>query len=143
MRKNVYLTAFTFLTLSLCSTVKSKAQNNGSWQPLWLSTTNVFKGIEGFYQLSACNGTEMVMVKFINHNNYKVRAGWKDLVINNSGQQIPSSAMQDSVTIPASGQMEGSCTGSPKLYTKLSNFGITPSDFKGFFCSGFDYRIIQ
>jgi hypothetical protein len=144
MRKNVYLTAFTFLTLSLCSTVKSKAQNNGSWQPLWLSTSNNFKGIEGYYQVSTCNGSDVVLIKLVNQNNYAVRAGWKDNAIDKNSKFIPSNAIQDSLTLAPNSETVGSCAGNTQnLVVKISSFGITAADFHGLWATNFDYIIVH
>ncbi len=131
------------LFLLLAPMVELCNAQNGSWQPLWLSTTNVFKGIEGFYQLSNCNGSDVVFIKLINHNGFKVKAGWKNVAMDNSGQQKQSASVQDSVTIAPNAQVEGSCTGAAKLQVKLSDFGITGATFKAFMCSGFDYKIYQ
>jgi len=122
----------------------SKAQTNASWKPLWLSTTNMFKGVEGFFQISACNGTDMVLIKLINHNNFSINSKWKALVITQDGQQHTGKNAQDSLVLAPNSELDGDCSGSKaQLAIKLSDFGTNEGNFKAFMASGFDFEIIH
>jgi len=122
----------------------SKGQSNAKWKPLWLSTTNMFKGVEGFYQYVSCNGTDMVYLKFVNHNNYSIKAGWKDLVITNDEQKLYGKIAHDSVTVAPNGEVAGNCAvPNPQLEIKLSDYGINEANFKSLFATNFDFVIIH
>lgn len=115
-----------------------KAQSNLNWRPLWLSTTGYFKGVEGFYQLSGCNGSDVVFIKLINHNSYEIKASWQDLVNNNSNNH-PSS-----LKIGANLESKGDCTGNNKqLVIKLKDFSISSANFQSLYLKNFDVIEIQ
>lgn len=144
MRKSAYLTVLILAALLFFSPKKCEAQSNGNWQPLWLSTSNNFKGIEGYYQVSTCNGSDVVLIKLVNQNNYAVRAGWKDNAIDKNSKFIPSNAIQDSLTLAPNSETVGSCAGNTQnLVVKISSFGITAADFHGLWATNFDYIIVH
>ena len=123
-----------------------KAQVSVGWQPLLLNTdgTTTFDGVEGFYQIITCNSNEEILVMLINHNNYKVKAGWKDFVVAKDEQQLPRSSFQDSITIGPNSELMGECNGkNPQLEMKLTDFGILKEDFQDFVTSNFDFVIIH
>ncbi|HXB12368.1 MAG TPA: hypothetical protein VNZ45_10300 [Bacteroidia bacterium] len=137
--RNLILSSALVLTFGF-----SKAQTNASWKPLWLSTTNMFKGVEGFYQFSACNGADVLLVKLVNHNNYSVKSNWKALVITQDGQQHSGKNAQDSLVLAPNSELAGDCAGSKaQLSIKLSDFGTNEGNFKAFIASGFDFVIIH
>ena len=83
----------------------------------------MFKGVEGFYQLTTCNGTQMIALKFVNHNTYDIKAGWKNIAITQDGQRHLGGNAQDSLAIPASTTLEGSCSNA-KLLIKFSSLEV-------------------
>ena len=109
----------------------SKAQSNGNWQPLsFISGTNSINGVEAYSQATTCNGTEMVLLKFINHNYFAVRAGWKDMAVTKDNQHLSANTAQDSVSIGANSEVAGTCAGNmTQLALKLSDFGIDMNKF--------------
>ncbi len=126
------------LFLLLAPMVELCNAQNGSWQPLWLSTTGYFKGVEGFYQLSSCNGTDVVFIKLINHNGYDVKTSWQDLVNNNSNN------LSVSIKLTANTEDKGGCTGNDhQLIIKLKDYGLTASNFKNLYLKNFDVIQIQ
>ncbi len=104
----------------------------------------MFKGVEGFYQFSSCNGTDMVLIKFVNHNNYSIKSNWKALVITKDDQQHSGKNAQDSLVLAPNSELAGDCAGSKaQLSIKLSDFATNEGNFKAFMASGFDFVIIH
>jgi hypothetical protein len=125
----------------ICTFGTSKAQTSGTWNPLWLSSTNMFKGVEGFYQLTTCNGKQMVLLKFVNHNNYAIKAGWKGTVITIDGQQHIEKATTDSLTVSANSQLAGDCSSNTALLVvNLKDFNFDLATFKAFKATDFDFK---
>jgi hypothetical protein len=134
------------LILALCMLLFgfTRAQTSVSWKPVWLSTTNVFKGVEGFYRSATCNGSEVVLIKLVNHNNYSVKTGWKNLVITNDDQKLYGKASQDSVTVAANAEVAGDCSAiNSPLVIKLSDLGAHANNFKTFFASDFNLVVVH
>jgi hypothetical protein len=122
----------------------SKGQTNANWKPLWLSTTNMFKGIEGFYQSATCNGSEVVLIKLVNHNSYSVKTGWKSMIITNDEQKLYGKTAQDSIIVGSNAEVAGDCSvGNSSLVIKLSDLGAHANNFKAFFASDFDLVVIH
>jgi hypothetical protein len=124
-----------------------KAQTAQNWQPVFLGSpdgTNSLNGVEAYYTFATCNNSELILVELINHNNYTVKASWKNFIINNDGQKMSSSAAQDSVTIQSNSQLIGDCKGNnPSLVYKLTDFGTDKLNYKEYAVSGFDFVIIH
>jgi hypothetical protein len=137
-------TAYLFLALSVLFFSFTSAQTSGNWKPLWLSTTNVFKGVEGFYQSTTCNGSEVVLIKLVNHNNYSVKTGWKNLLITNDDQKLYGIASQDSVVVAPNAEVAGEClANNTPLVIKLSDLGAHANNFKAFFASDFNLVVVH
>jgi hypothetical protein len=124
-----------------------KAQTTDSWQPVLVNPvngTNSFNGVEAYYSFTACSNTEVVLLELINHNNYTVRAAWKNFIINNDGQKMPSTVAQDSVTIQPGGKLIGDCKGSsPSMVYKLTDFGTDKLNAKEYAPGNFDFVIVH
>ena len=123
-----------------------KAQSADKWQSIGMNIhdgTNHFSGVEGYCQLTSCNGVEIVLIKLINLNTYSVRASWRDLVLTNDDQRIPSevNVVQDSVTIAPGGQVVGDCLIQSPLIIKLVDYGTDAANFKNIIVSDFDFVI--
>jgi len=120
-----------------------KAQSNANWQPLaFVSGTSTYKGIQAYCMTTTCNGNPVVFIKFVNTNDFSVKAGWKDMIVTKENEQLNGTNLQDSVTIAANSQVAGACSNST-LALKLSDFGTTTADFKYLVAIDFDYVIIQ
>jgi hypothetical protein len=130
----------------LAPVIRGKAQATDNWQPVTLNIngTNGFDGVKAYWELTTCNNIEVVMLDFVNNNNYAVRASWKNFVINNDDAKLPSSIVQDSVTIPANSSLKADCSGNNKaLVLKLSDFAADKYNFKTFTTTGFDFVIVH
>jgi hypothetical protein len=124
-----------------------KAQTPDNWQSMGVNLhdgTNRFNGVEGFCQLTVCNGLETVLIKFVNLNTYTVKVGWKDQILTKDEQRLSGNDPQDSVTIAPGGQVVGDCSGgNPHLALKLGDFGTDAANFENVINPVFDFVIIH
>ncbi len=125
----------------------SRAQTNVNWQGLYLGSpdgTNALNGVEVYYTLATCNNNDVILLSMTNHNAYTVKAGWQDFVMSTTNSKLPSTTVQDSVTIPAKATLAGDCANNTiQLVLKLTDFGILKEDYKEFMVSKFDFIIIH
>jgi hypothetical protein len=122
------------------------AQVIEGWQPLTLNIngTNDFSGVDAQYTLTTCDHNEIILMELTNHNNYPVKACWKNVVINSYNDKLPTKSVQDSVTIQPNSSIQGDCKGNNmQLVMKLVDFGILKEDFKAFMITDFDFVIIH
>src|ERR1017187_2517319 len=59
-----------------------------SWQ-------KIQDGVEIFFKLSTCNGEDVILLKFINHNASAVSIEWNEAVFTNSSKWIRSKNITD------------------------------------------------
>jgi hypothetical protein len=141
MKKNLL-----YLTFSLFLFSGIKAQTTGNWNGILLSTdgTNGLNGVKAFYKVTTCNNNEVIELKFINTNNYTVKAGWKDIIVTKANNNLSGNDRQDSLTLAPHAEIAGDCSGNnAELTVKLSDFGTDVYDFKTFLASGFDFIVIH
>jgi hypothetical protein len=106
--------------------------------------TNRFSGVEGFCQLTVCNGLETVLIKFVNLNSYPVKVGWTDQILTKDEQRLSGNDPQDSVVIAPGGQVVGDCSGTnPHLALKLGDFGTDARNFENVITPVFDFVIVR
>jgi hypothetical protein len=130
----ILLTAFTLLGGI------AKAQSTENWQPLmFASGMNSFKGVEGFCTTTNCGGVESILIKWINHNSYPVKAGWKDAVYTLDNRQMNSNTLQDSISLAPNSETAGRCGGDMnQLILKFSYFGTDIKNFNYLIALDFD-----
>jgi hypothetical protein len=121
-----------------------KAQTSVSWQPLaFASGMNSFKGVEGYCALTKCNGTESILIKWVNHNPYSVKAGWKDMVYTLDNRSLNSNAVQDSITLLPTVETMGECGGNNnQLVLKFSDFGTDTKNFNYLIALDFNFVVV-
>ena len=115
---------------------QANAQSKQEWQPIYLNIVgdNKMNGVEASYQVSTCNGEEMIYIKFVNSNNYPVKIEWFDAVFTQASTWINKEKDSDkkSLTLAAKAEAKGEC--SKKLYLELcvqqKNFIVDKKDFK-------------
>jgi hypothetical protein len=127
----------------------AKAQAPDNWHSMGVNIhdgTNRFSGVEGYCELTTCNGVETVLLKLVNLNAYTVKAAWKDMVLTQDDQRLSriNNNTQDSVTIAPGSQVVGDCSSNnSRLVIKLSDFGTDGANFKNFLTGDFDFVIIH
>lgn len=123
-----------FLVLIISSNHQMNAQTS-EWQPIYLTAGggNLMDGLEASFKSVPCNGSDMIYVKFINHNAYPVKLEWFDAVFTQELIWIKKDQVIDKkfLTVPANGKLEGNCSSNtyPELSIKVKNF---VSDLKAF-----------
>jgi len=134
MKKNLYF-AFCFLLSFLFVTFNSlEGFSQSNWNPIGLDVAghNTMSGVEASYQLSTCNGADVVFVQLINHNAYAVTVEWYPAVFTQDHQWFKKETPADkkSVTLNANSQLDGDCSGTkPEMIILLSDFSVQAINF--------------
>ncbi len=91
-------------------------------------------GVEAYFQLSTCNGENVVYVKFINHNDYSVKLEWFDAVFTQELKWINKDEERNKKSVLIAPQKEaiGACSGqgSAVLIINLKDFVADKNEFK-------------
>lgn len=86
----------------------ANASPQGNQTTVSAPLTNVLNGVSFYSQKSNCNESD-VLIKAINVNGYPVKLSW----------QVGAAAPVESIIIPASREVQGSCKSSDPLQSKL------------------------
>lgn len=116
----------TIIFVVFCFSIKSKAQINVAWQPMYLtvSGSNLVDGVEGFFAQSSCNSEPVILIKFVNHNTYDVKISWYDGVFLTDNKWLNKSDIKDlkKLQLNAEKELAGDCSGTnPLLMIKIMN----------------------
>ncbi|MBK6522476.1 MAG: hypothetical protein IPG08_09120 [Sphingobacteriaceae bacterium] len=117
-----------------------KAQTNVEWTPILVSMdgTNTFKGVEAYYSLSNCGGSDVVIIKLKNTNDKAVKAQWVNAIVSNDEKEHYGKTKLVSVSLKATSESVGACnTKATELIVKLSDYGVTLKEFKTIVGSSF------
>jgi len=118
----------------------AKAQNNTEWTPILVSMdgTNTFKGVEAYYSLSNCAGSDVLLIKLKNTNDKAVKAQWVNAIVSNDEKEHYGKTKLVSVNLKATSETVGACNAKPtELVVKLSDYGVTLKEFKTIVGSSF------
>src|ERR1017187_6748096 len=136
MTKKITLTIFVLLFFLFKNFAQTNAPSGqAGWNPIGFNvsgTNNTVNGVAVYYQLSTCNGEDVVFVKFVNNNNYSVNVEWYPAVFTQEHKWIKKETLADkkSVTLNPNSELEGNCSGTkPETVIRLSDFSIKKSDF--------------
>jgi hypothetical protein len=101
-------------------------------------------GVEVFYLKTQCQGNDVLFLKLVNHNSYPVKAEWIDSILENDSKwSYSSNEKSKNVTIAASSEVKGSCSGSRELIVHLKDLSSNPNLFQYFSASGLTITKIQ
>lgn len=120
--------------------VATNAQNNIEWTPILVSMdgTNTFKGVEAYYTLSNCGGSDVVIIKLKNTNDKTVKAQWVNAIVSADEKEHYGKTKLVSVNLKATSETVGACNAKPtELVVKLSDYGVTLKEFKTIVGSSF------
>jgi hypothetical protein len=123
------------LILTVTFNLPMDAQN-ADWQPIYLTAGggNLMDGLEASFKSTSCNESNVIYIKFINHNAYPVKLEWFDAVFTQELIWIKKDEVNDkrSLTVPANSKLEGNCSNNtyPELSVKVQNFVSDPKAFK-------------
>lgn len=107
------------------------------WQNAVLRADGVTEldGVEAFCDKTTCNGEDVVFIKFINNNDYKVRIEWQDAIRVN-GVWYYSKTTSKIFYLDAKSTTTGQCDGEPKLKVNVASIIDNPKKFQYFTLSG-------
>lgn len=128
-------------TVILTIPKKTNAQNNSDWQPIYLLVTggNTMDGVEASFQINTCDGIDIVLIKFINHNPNPVKIEWFDAVFSQELKWYNKDQATDkkSLVLSAKAEVKGECSNNlyPALFVKVKDFVTDKKDFKRYAAS--------
>lgn len=134
----------TSLLVLVCFSVflqKAFAQKKSEWEPIYLLVTghNVMDGVEASFKLGACNGEDVVLIKFKNQNDYPVKLEWADAIFSYELKWIYRKEInaKKSISIKAKESVEGDCTihQQPDLVVKVKDFVSNKENVKRYLTS--------
>lgn len=131
MNKKILFFSFFLFSISIQNIFSS----NPDWQTIYLTPGggNMMDGVEAYFQLESCNGEDVVLVKFINHNDYTVQLEWYDAVFTSSLKWINHDDERNKkiLLIAPKNEVRGECTNNnPELVIRLKGFVVSKEDFK-------------
>ena len=128
----------THIIILLLATMAMRGQQAVTWQNAILRADgqNQLEGVQSFCQKTICNGEEVVLVKFVNNNNYKVRVEWIDAIWVKGVWYYPQNATKKVLVLDANSNTAGTCGGEEKLKVRITNIISNPQDFGHYTVSG-------
>ena len=103
----------------------SFSQENNNWEGVKLKASglNEISGIEAFYKISECEGKKVVIIKFVNTNNFSAELSWFDAVFTDEKQWIiHDQGEKKKISIQATQTIQGKCNGNKILIVPVNNF---------------------
>src|SRR6266498_1174437 len=106
MRRLTYILAFTIAALTF------KAQQAVTWKNAILRSDgqSQLEGVQSFCQKTTCNGEDVVLIKFVNNNNYKVRVEWTDAIWVKGVWYYAKNAAKKVLVLDANSTTVGQCS---------------------------------
>jgi hypothetical protein len=132
--RNVYVFTVVLLFFTLNAVEASYAQTtlaNGrqvqGWVPLHItgSEQNIKDGVEACVLSATCNGEEVMLIRFFNHNNETVTINWNDVLLTKQFQVTSKNPISSkSLTINANDVVQGDCSDNnhPQLIVRKNDF---------------------
>jgi hypothetical protein len=114
------------------------AQSNEEWSKIGLSASgkNIQNGVEAFYKTAICSEEKVVLIKFVNHNSFAVKAEWDEAIFTNEMIWYTRSSdnSKKMITIGVNETIYGDCSDESKkiLVVRISDFIKTSDNFKLF-----------
>ncbi len=94
------------------------------------------EGVEAYSMRTTCGNQDVVLIKFVNKNNYKVRVEWKDAIKTPSGWVYSNVQTPKSLYLEPGNTVVGQCNGLDKLKVGVNTVINNPQDFGPFSVSG-------
>lgn len=112
----------------------SPAQN--SWEPVKLDVAghNIVNNVEASFQKTTCNNEEVIIVKFVNRNNYPVTIKWYDAILTQAGSWVKKddSTAKKVLAIAGGREVKGGCSPDSEsvCVIKLSDYLSKLTEYK-------------
>ncbi|MDO9185788.1 MAG: hypothetical protein Q7W13_07235 [Bacteroidia bacterium] len=136
------------LILIFTANLRMDAQTT-DWQPIYLTAGggNLIEGLEASFKSTSCNESDVIYIKFINHNAYPVKLEWFDAVFTQELIWIKKDQVSDKrlLTIPANSKLEGNCSNNthPELSVNVKNFVSDKKSFKRYSTNNLTVTAVQ
>ena len=119
--------------------------NITNWQDAILRADGLTEvdGVEAYSMKTTCGTEEVVFIKFVNKNNYKVRVEWVDAIKTAGGWIYAKTKSPKSLYIEPGNTIIGQCNGLDKLKVNISSILDNPQDFGHFAVSGLVTKLTQ
>lgn len=140
---------YTILPLLIFISISSvSGQSNSEWKGIGLTVSgmNNFGGVEAFYQYVNCDKQDVVLIKFINHNNYSVEIEWNDALFTKELKWVSNRKkdFRKTIILEINETKAGNCSegGSTQLVVPVHDFIKKPDNFKLFGVKSFKVKSI-
>ncbi len=109
-----------------------------TWQSAILRADGLMEveGVEAYSIRTNCGSEDVVLVKFVNKNNYKVRVEWVDAIKTESGWIYSKSQTAKSLYLEPGATLVGECKGLEKLKVNINSILSDPQSFGHYSVSG-------
>ncbi len=117
---------------------QSAVSNRDPWQSAVLRADGLLdvEGVEAYSMRTTCGTNEVVLIKFVNKNNYRVRVEWKDAIKTAGGWIYSKTAAPKTLYLEPGNTVLGDCGGLEKLKVSVGSIIDNPQDFGYFSVSG-------
>lgn len=134
MKKIASIFLLSVLSLGIKAQSTPTQGADGNWQPVAIAAggANTSDGVEVNYLL----GTDVVIVKLVNHSTNPVKVTWKDMIFTKDGQSL--SVNDESVTIAPKIRVSDDDGNTVRVTLKLSDFHTNAANFKNFSVADFN-----
>ena len=137
----IFLAVLTHCQLSL-------AQSTYNWEPIGLTVSgnNIQQGVEAFYSISECNEEYVVIIKFINHNDYDVVLKWEDEIFSQDREWVHNSHENTlrSITLQSKSTIFGDCINpNDVLMLRIKDFVAEFNDFYKYRTKSLNITILE
>lgn len=109
-----------------------------NWQNAILRADGLteIEGVEALCLKTKCNNEDVVLVKLINKNNFRVGVEWVDAIFVNGVWYYPKNSPKKKLFIEANSTIEADCNGTEKLKVSIAGILNDPKDFQHYTVSG-------
>jgi hypothetical protein len=136
MKKITLIIALTISALTFKAQQPSIAGQTWQNAILRADALTEIDGVESYCLHTTCNNEDVVLIKFINKNNYKVRVEWVDAIKVDGQWVYPKNQTPKVLYLDPNNTVVGDCNGLDKLKVKVSSIINNPKDFKHYTVSG-------
>lgn len=136
MKKITLILALTVAALSFKAQQAAALPNTWQNAILRADALSEIDGVEVFCMRTTCNNEDVVLIKFINKNSYKVRVEWVDAIFVNGNWIYAKDKTPKILYLEPNNNVVGQCDGLDKLKVKVTSIIDNPKDFNHYTVSG-------
>ncbi len=109
-----------------------------AWQSAVLRADGLMNvdGVETFCLRTTCGNDDIILIKFVNNNDFKVRVEWIDAIKTESGWIYSKNTSPKILNLEPGATVIGQCDGMEKLKLKINSILDNPTAFGHYATSG-------